>query len=346
MHIWTSTPNDEIWRQLRYLSSVANVENILAGKMACGRKEKWEPKKSKDAATEVSACVQQADEYFSASRDVSLATRPLLLFYGIESLAKAVILANNPALNLRLINYHGLSTRPSVAQEKSVARQLREYIDKPEQWKLECEFAVSNNGVFPELSSISGDVVIPPGYVLKFKDLLRVIPDVANLFTRHYGERSHCFYLYSGPEVQGDNCQHIYFSEDSCVDVLTVFPEFCVGFEPSRQHDVAAGFKKLDSANIDFGVVEEGTIAGRYFVRPLGCGLHKSMPLLFAAMFILSNVVRYKPDFWMDIIDGRKTGSVSIAESLCNICERRFPSDVLSAIWHESFTFGAPGYLS
>ena len=98
--------------------------------------------------------------------------------------------------------------------------------------------------------------------------------------------------------------------------------------------------------SIEFAACEDGAIAGRFFVRPLESGLHKSTSVLFLAMFILSNLVRYKPAFWMDAIEGRTSDSVFIAEALCNVFERRFPNDVLNLIWHESFTFGTLGYLS
>jgi hypothetical protein len=93
-------------------------------------------------------------------------------------------------------------------------------------------------------------------------------------------------------------------------------------------------------------VNEKGTVAGLYFVRPLDCGIHKSFSVLYASMFILSNVVRYKPAFWMKAIEGEFSGSVSIAEALCNLAKRRLPNDALEAIGGEKFAYGAPAYLS
>lgn len=327
------------------MSSIANVESVLNGKTSSGRTTHWTAAEASKAAPEISACVRQADEYFRAARYVGLPTRPLLLFYGAHALSKAAILANDSSLDLRSLSYHGLNTRSTTANEPQ-RHILQAYVDDPSSWALEDEFAVSHAGVLPHLSRVSGDVEINQGQVFRFKEVARVIPDLSDLFARHYSESSHCIYLYAGPAVEDDGHLHIYFSGKSHQEIASVFPEFRSGFEPLFMHDDFPGYKKADAADIAFGSCEHGTIAGQYFVRPLSSGMHKSMPILFVAIFILSNVVRYKPAFWMDVIEGRTSGSISVAESLCNVFERRFPNDVLDAIWRESFTFGTPGYVS
>ena len=116
MHIWTDTPLDEIWNQLRYLSSPPNVRNVLSGRVESGRDCPWPESDALDKqANEIASCIRQADEYFQASRAVGMETRPLLQFYGAESLAKAVILASDNALSLIDLRFHGLSTRPNTA---------------------------------------------------------------------------------------------------------------------------------------------------------------------------------------------------------------------------------------
>lgn len=345
MHIWTSSPNEEIWRQLRYLTSVANVESLLSGTTSSRRSTRWTSADASRAAHEIAACVRQADEYFRAAGCVGLPTKPLLLFYGAQSLAKAAILANDSTLELRSLNYHGLNTRPSTAAEPDRV-SLQGYVDTPPSWTLEDEFAVSHDGVFPHLCRICGNTEVRQGVIFRFKELVRVLPDLSGIFARHYGEASHCIYLYSGPDIESDNRLHVYFSVASHGEITSVFPEFTTGFEAVFMHDDVPGYRKQDSADLGFATLEKGTIAGRYLVRSLQAGIHASMPVMFAAMFILRNVVTYKPAFWMDVIEGRTSGSVSIAESLCNVFERRFPNDILESIWQESFTFGAPGYVT
>src|SRR5262245_7163484 len=190
MFSWTDTPLQQIWHDLRYLRSPANVYNLLIGKTSCGRAGPWpETDRTKQSAYEVAACIRQADEYYQAADRVSLVTHPLLQFYGVHALAKAVVLANDQTMCLNGLRYHGLSTRSG---DDLV---LRNYVNDPSSWRLEQEFATTNSGVFEELCRNVGDTAPHAGSVLAFKELIRMVPDLAEVYSRHYAEPSHCFYV-------------------------------------------------------------------------------------------------------------------------------------------------------
>jgi hypothetical protein len=120
----------EVWQQLRYFTRAANVKQLLGGQTSSQRAEAWPADRASAAATEIASCLEQADEYIQASRAVGLATKPLLQFYSIEALAKAMILAAAPTITLRDPQYHGLSTRPSAAAG-SDREGLQRYFDSP-----------------------------------------------------------------------------------------------------------------------------------------------------------------------------------------------------------------------
>ena len=348
MHIWTETPMEEIWNQLRYFASSINVYNLLTGKIKSNRKFVWsESEHLMHHSREISSCIRQADEYFRASRSVGLATKPLLQFYGAQALTKAVILANDNSLGLQKLRYHGLSTRPSTA-DSALQDALRTYNEDPSQWQFENEYAVTNNGVFLHLARIVEDGVPSTGEVLKIIDLLKIIPDMAKMYSIHYGEPSHCFYLYGKPRFSDDGYFSISFSSRYTKDeLLEVFPEFLSGYRFTDENGILS-FRSLKPLSKEprYGVLVKGAVAGSFYVRPHRTGIYKPITVFYALMFILSNIVRYKPAFWMDIIDGRTTGSFAIAEATTHIFARHFPNEVLEYFWHEPFTFGTPGYIS
>ena len=181
---------------------------------------------------------------------------------------------------------------------------------------------------------------------MRFKELLRITPDFS-LFARHYGEPSHTFYLVGEPKIESDGCFFIRFFNTDKDTVRRVFPEFGDDYEVIDPHN-RPGFRsrKRVENKPDFGVEIRGAMAGTYFVRPHPSGIVLPLSVLFAAQFIISNVVRYKPAFWMSVLDGTNTGAASLVEALCNLMERRFPCDVLESLWNERFTFGAPGYMT
>jgi len=354
MFTWTETPLTEMWHQLRYLRSPANVRNLLSGQIISCRT----PMRSSDSeldkrSREIASCIRQADEYYKAADTVGLATHPLLQFYGAECLAKAVVLANNSSILLSNINYHGLTTRANTAADSSDKKRLQAYSNDSSIWRIEDEFAVTNQGVFLELCKTIGESEQCVGTVLKLKNLFKILPDLDNLYRRHYSENSNCFYLYSNPRKSSEGKVTIYFDRrEDIPDIAAVFPEFISSFVEDEmtfgEQVTARGFisKEPMDLPLTFGAVHEGTVGGRYFIRPLECGLKESFSVIFAAMFILSNVVRYKPAFWMEQLEGNSSGSASLAEALCNLAKRRLPNEALNAIWHEEFTYGTPGRLS
>lgn len=72
---------------------------------------------------------------------------------------------------------------------------------------------------------------------MRLKEIMRVLPDLAAIFGRHFGERSHCVYLYSERE------QHILFSVTSPTELLELFPEFgAAAFAPMSDDEIFHGF--------------------------------------------------------------------------------------------------------
>jgi hypothetical protein len=173
------------------------------------------------------------------------------------------------------------------------------------------------------------------------------MPDLAQLYERHYGEPSHCVRLYDRPASEPGRAFTIHFSVGDPATIMTVFPEFGEGFEPDERHE-QPGFRAAspDAPPPIFGRVVRHSVAGEYFVRPHYCGVYTSTSVLFAASFIVSNIVRYKPAFWMTALQGADTGAAALVEMLCNIVDRRVSQDVLESIWGERFSFGGPSYLA
>ena len=339
MHVWTDSPNEEMWSQLRYLAKSANVARLLAGGIDSKRDHIWASSEADRSAPEISACIRQADEYFQAARNVSLATKPLMLFYGAQSLAKSVILANDSSRSLSDFTYHGLTTSARAAKDE-LRESLAQYSRDPERWTLEEEYAVVNSGVFPYLCEALGDRGPAHREVITYKDTIRLLPDMRDVFERHYGENHESLSIYTMEDDDKSNA--LFFNERDYDKIDAKFPEISPKGERKILHTYHAGYTGLSLEDIPFGTLQYGTVAGRYLVRRHSTGISHSASALFVSMFILSNVVRYKPSFWMKCVDDGNVGSLAIVEIMCKIFERRFPNDVLESIWNEKFSYGPP----
>lgn len=89
-NIATENPIEQIWKLLRFFGDIPSVSNII-------RSIHGIPKGKFDAdvkkqARQIGYCIRQAEEYFHASSQVGLPTRPTLLYYGAVSLSQALVL--------------------------------------------------------------------------------------------------------------------------------------------------------------------------------------------------------------------------------------------------------------
>lgn len=89
----TESPIDQIWKELRlFLDVDLSTDHIRSIQKIDDETFYKQLKNIRKQAIQIGFCIKQAEEYFYSSKNVSLATRPLLLYYGATSLSKALTL--------------------------------------------------------------------------------------------------------------------------------------------------------------------------------------------------------------------------------------------------------------
>ena len=88
--VTSENPIGQIWKYLRSFLDVTSVSEKIRHihTISDGRFDS----DVKKQARQIGYCVRQAEEYFQASSQVSLATRPILIYYGATSLSRALTL--------------------------------------------------------------------------------------------------------------------------------------------------------------------------------------------------------------------------------------------------------------
>jgi YaaC-like protein len=127
--ILTHDASRETWKYLRLFQSVERtVERLQQIHSVPQGKHESNLKKQ---ARQVGYCLRQAEEYFTASETVELATRPLLLYYGCVNLSQAlVLLKNDGAFSLDATRksekhrHHGLELNRALAEKAARAGTL------------------------------------------------------------------------------------------------------------------------------------------------------------------------------------------------------------------------------
>jgi len=83
-------PNQQLWKLLRGFLEVDAVSKRI--REIHGITDKKSRADINKQALQIGYCIRQAQEYFQASANVSLATRPLMIYYGVTSLSTALVL--------------------------------------------------------------------------------------------------------------------------------------------------------------------------------------------------------------------------------------------------------------
>lgn len=91
--ITSENPIQEIWKLLRFFKDANFCKKYHCQYLGISQEDYVQNKSNINKQVEqIGYCIRQAEEYFKASSQVGLATRPNLLYYGAVSLSKALIL--------------------------------------------------------------------------------------------------------------------------------------------------------------------------------------------------------------------------------------------------------------
>lgn len=165
---------DKIWHKLYDYESRDLIERFI--------QKKYSRKASARQVSEVSSNFIQSREFFRNAENSNLSVKPLLLYYGVNSLARGLVLLLNPHLSESSLKpSHGLDTinwRQSISENNLASLTVE-----------------INNGGFYELltsttnksylklhsSGINWKIDFPMPSLkarLTLEDLIRVIPDL------------------------------------------------------------------------------------------------------------------------------------------------------------------------
>jgi hypothetical protein len=326
-----------MWGHLRLLSYEHNARRLLAGDL--GKRRKNTPPGSElldRKAAQISYCILQAHEYYKAAEAVTIHTSPLLYFYGMLSLAKAVIVANDPVKLLGDIKYHGLRYDKAGGRAGALDEQT----------------ALLDGGVFDELTEVICNFRYPRRVTFKLKDILAISPELREVYEVYYGEPSRT--VYGSAHVLSSDPYVIELSPaERHADIASYIPEVAEVFQithgKSGRLTLKAGASRSKQCFAEYRPV----VGGMYIVGDLvyihdGAkdSRHLMPPLAdYIAMYIMSDCVRYQQDLWGNVVQGKTTGAIGLVDLFISVSRRRYPNLILNTLFGEAFDYGSPGRI-
>jgi len=309
---------------------------------------------------ELAACVKHARGYFEAAETASVAVSPLLLFYGVSSLAKAVVVARSPQYGLfNMEPYHGLSASRIAHKnvgKKGLSRELMAF-----------EATVAPSGTFVEYAeTLSGAVVYRvndltakrpttlkistlaasslPGMKVLLGDLLARQPSIRSIYYQATGNRPLNHYGVTTADFSAGASQLLASfandppDKDLEAHIRTHFPQLtrgqCITSPPGSVNGMNGESLSFSTTapvpmfplSSDLGMRSSTSLVAGYFVAPFGPGVLSEALQLYALSYLLGMLVRYYPTTWMQLIAGGKGDEAfALCRSAADMLRERFP---------------------
>lgn len=310
---------------------------------------------------DVVACVKQARGYFEAAEAASIAVSPLLLFYGVSSLAKAVVVARSPEYHLgNMGRHHGLSAS-QIAQKNvgkaGLTRELMKFEASVEGGGTFLEYAETLSGsfaykVFDETTGRSNTLKVDaapatslPGRKFSLGDLLARQPAIRSLYHHAVGSRPLNHYGVSSMRFDGGVtlCNAHFKNDPPAKDleghIRSHFPQVATCLVANSPTGSIIGL--LDSEcltfaspqavpmfplSADLGMRGSASTSAGYFVAPFEFGTVSEALQLYVLSYLLGMLARYYPTVWMKLIaSGGSDEAFPLCRSAVDLIRERFP---------------------
>lgn len=336
--IRTDNPEREIWRYLGLFKHESFVRKFV---------------EDKKAVAQITSCLKQAEEIYALSKSVSMLSKPVLYYYGMQRLAKVLIFLKNPTIDLRNLKHHGLT-----------GGGLSPNVDK----FLESKIHVAKAGIFKEFSKLTtknrvllsktiysgethhdeswvNDCAIPDfleSPQFRVGDLFLLIPEIL------------CILQYL--EVENNSLIRCHFSirqhKNGKLDILMnvpkkldleslkkAFPELNEYKEVKESPNQFSFISKLqDKLPFPKPMVQSET--GEYFLLNVSNNFAiTDLNVHFLLMFILCHIARYKAPLLSEILEAKKNQNVMLIEKFIETSKTKFPKLILDEIFEEHFVF-------
>ncbi len=348
-----SGPPRDVWSRLSAYESSDLVRGLL--------NERHHRFPSSGKSLEVAAHMAQGRQYFEAAAGAAELTRPLLLYYGVLSLSRAIILcADVQRREATLSEAHGLSCHgwggelaggPSKLPDVKIAVTSGTFTELAVATKnIERSLVFSHHrlrsSLVQEGTSQFGAAKDPVR--ISLREVLSRIPDLTDMFQVTFSTLSACHPAYV--ELYNDLQASYYVlptkvglpSTANLRQAFQLHPQ--ISIDPSDHYHTVGHVRGLyfyinrETSPPEWpGSVLHVKNDGRtipYLVEPLTGGINlSSLSLLFLVSFAMGMLVRYHPSQWAMLAgQGRGNAMLPLLSAAARLIEHHFPELVLEEV--------------
>ena len=345
IRIHTDQPAKEIWSSLSYFESQHNCKQYL--------KKKFTPsiRKLQEISKELTYAVRTAKEYYHASNQVSILTKPLQIYYGMVHLSKSLFVAT-----------YG-------KRSPSQSHGLRKAGRWTEKILADMSVKVLKDGTLPQLHSCYCKERLRDT-TFRLGELLSVVPELKSSFESVYKQKSNALrikrprerqVIISDPELEKygflfdvenpeDYKRVQKHNEEILLRIKGIGDKYHISHSVIPYPRATRALYLREKWRRDTEDVEDPALLAvsgeEYFLLPLRKGQEDvALPELsshFLTMYVLGMLSRYEPRKWGEIIKGEESGEIYVIQKFLETTERKFPNMILNELEGKQFMFVPP----
>jgi hypothetical protein len=279
--------------------------------------------------------LKQGTAYFNSAKKSDLIVRPLLIYYGITSLMKAILLLKDPHYpKTTSVLQHGITTRKKKKSNYSFQDD---------------EIKVQKDGLLPYFSQIVINDPLLTHRKYKVFDLLSMIPELQDSFFLLFQKRtmtsvsitklspSSWLFTFEKDQVRQNN---LVFS-----DMVSLFKLGLSSNEDILSTSDAESSLTVCTSNPTYMPERDHTQLIRdykgkhhFFIKdPLT--ISNEIIVYNMLMYILGMLCRYDTELWGELIFSFSSSDIYIIEEFLQVSLRKFPNLILNHLFNETILF-------
>jgi len=342
--IYSESPYQKMWDTFVYFESEPTTKQFLENIYKnSGFKDSH--KYAYQNTSKLIYFIKQAKEYFHSANNSNILVKPLLIYYGMMSLIKTVILTKDPIYpsNTGVLR-HGITTRKLKKQNYQFH---------------EDEVKIQKEGLLPWFYSLITNNSIDKieGNKYKIQELLSLIPELHDSYKRLYEDELIHLIL----DLKQTNLNQISFSLPKTIlkyyqHSITLFLNELNNSTDSKESVfhlesdngefvrftwISSTPISLEQPNVFNNLMIVQDYKGRYYLRP-----YKESRLLlpdimvdYMLMYNLGMLCRYDTELWGEIIFSFASEDMYIINEFLNTTQRKFPNLILNILFDQVLIF-------
>lgn len=328
--IFTEEPEQELWRSILQFSYKANILRYYD--------ENGIEKKENDdiLANSIAGALLQADEYYKASKTVSLQVEPLLLYYGTTNLLFALSVLLNGSIPA--ITNHGIHI--TVDSKKDYVADTAITFDH-----------YSDGGIHVFSRNLGFNENLCNYHPWNLGEFLDSIAEIKDDFEHCYCDKKSHIIPLDVIKTPDGTVERIYIDDGEADAMLDMVD----GFKTAYLHPQKASDRYNDSYIIlrhkmNGKPIHHVAYSGQPYLQ---VGHNKSGKRLtipkelnmYVALFVLGSLCRYHPEKWNPFVTQDSTGEKLLVEKLLYYSRRMLPNIVLNSIMKREVVFVSDKYV-